>query len=128
MEVEIKKLGTGTRKRLKGCPFWANLNNICVKPASRFDIRPDGIAVPTAGEYFVRGEVVALGEGQIDDHSTRMPMHVELGDKVILPNPCGVPADGYILLNEVNVLAIEERTSDSVPGAVRDNLIQLPKK
>lgn len=95
------------RLRRSDCPLWVILNNIVVKPLSRFTTRGDGIVIPTAGEYYVRGTVVATGEGQIDDKSTRMPMHVRIGDSICLPNPCGVEIDGFIAANEVNTLAID---------------------
>lgn len=59
-----------------------------------------------------KGKVVAVGEGRVDDHGTRIPMHVKKGDVVIFtkygPHEIKVDGKDYLIAKEDDILAIIE--------------------
>lgn len=70
-----------------------------------------GLYVPdTAKEKPQEGEVLAVGPGARNDKGERMPMDINVGDKVIFSKYAGteVKIDGeeYLILSERDVLAI----------------------
>lgn len=70
-----------------------------------------GLYVPdTAKEKPQEGEVLAVGPGARNDKGERMPMDINVGDKVIFSKYAGteVKVDGeeYLILSERDVLAI----------------------
>ena len=70
-----------------------------------------GLVIPdTAKEKPQEGEVIATGPGRIDDNGNRVPLDVNVGDKVIYSKYGGteVKYDGqeYLLLNARDILAV----------------------
>ncbi|SHG38676.1 chaperonin GroES [Thermosyntropha lipolytica DSM 11003] len=70
-----------------------------------------GLYVPdTAKEKPQEGEVLAVGPGARNDKGERIPMDINVGDKVIFSKYAGteVKIDGeeYLILSERDVLAI----------------------
>ncbi|MBO8158269.1 MAG: co-chaperone GroES [Thermosyntropha sp.] len=70
-----------------------------------------GLYVPdTAKEKPQEGEVVAVGPGARDEKGERIPMDVNVGDKIIFSKYAGteVKIDGeeYLILSERDVLAV----------------------
>ena len=72
-----------------------------------------GIIIPdTAKEKPMEAEVVAVGEGKINENGTRNPMSVKPGHKVLIGKYSGteVMVDGveHLILREEEILAIVE--------------------
>ncbi len=70
-----------------------------------------GLVIPdTAKEKPQEGEVVAVGPGRIDDNGNRVPLDVQVGDKVIYSKYGGtevkVGGEDYLVLSARDVLAI----------------------
>ena len=70
-----------------------------------------GIIIPdTAKEKPMEAEVVAVGEGKINDNGTRNPMSVKAGQKVLIGKYSGteVKIDGidHVIVREDEILAI----------------------
>ena len=70
-----------------------------------------GLVIPdTAKEKPQEGEVVAIGPGRVDDNGNRVPLDVNVGDKVIYSKYGGTEiSDGgqdLLILNARDVLAI----------------------
>ncbi|MBK9795533.1 MAG: co-chaperone GroES [Holophagaceae bacterium] len=70
-----------------------------------------GIIIPdTAKEKPMEAEVVAVGEGKINDTGTRNPMSVKAGQKVLIGKYSGteVKIDGvdHVIVREDEILAI----------------------
>jgi chaperonin GroES len=59
-----------------------------------------------------KGKVVAVGEGKLDEHGKRIPMHIKKGDVVIFTKygPSEMKVDGkeYLIAKEEDILAIIE--------------------
>ena len=98
----------------------ATKNAVAVKPlADRVVIRAleeseqmrGGLYIPdTAKEKPQQGEVIAVGPGKFDDKGNRVPMDVEVGDKVLYGKYRGTEVtldnEQYLILREADVLAI----------------------
>ena len=72
-----------------------------------------GIIIPdTAKEKPQKGEVIATGEGKINEHGTRQPLDVKPGDRVLFGKYSGaeVTIDGeiYLIMREDEVLGVIE--------------------
>jgi chaperonin GroES len=73
-----------------------------------------GLVIPdTAKEKPQEGEVKAIGPGRIDDNGNRVPLDVNVGDKVIYSKYGGTEVkyggEEYLILSARDVLAIVER-------------------
>ena len=59
-------------------------DRVLVKPLEEEDKSPGGIILPdTAKEKPMRGEVIAVGHGKIDDRGERVAMDVKVKDVVL---------------------------------------------
>ena len=72
-----------------------------------------GIIIPdTAKEKPMEAEVVAVGEGKINENGTRNPMSVKAGNKVLIGKYSGteVKVDGeeLLVMREEDVMAVIE--------------------
>ncbi len=70
-----------------------------------------GIIIPdTAKEKPQRGHVVAAGPGKLDEKGSRMPMAVNVGDKVLFGKYAGteIKIDGveHLIMREDDILGI----------------------
>ncbi|OGG48143.1 hypothetical protein A2761_03100 [Candidatus Kaiserbacteria bacterium RIFCSPHIGHO2_01_FULL_51_33] len=71
---------------------------------------PSGIIIPATvdKEKTDRGVVVAVGPGKVNDEGKIVPMHIEVGDKVLFQWGDKVEIDDieYFVVSEPSVLAI----------------------
>ena len=72
---------------------------------------PGGIIIPdTAKEKPQKGEVIATGDGKINERGTRQPLDVKPGDRVLFGKYSGseVTIDGelYLIMREDDILGI----------------------
>ena len=70
-----------------------------------------GLVIPdTAKEKPQEGEVIAIGPGRIDDNGNRVPLDVNVGDKVIYSKYGGTEVkyagDEFLILSARDVLAV----------------------
>src|SRR6187431_3529786 len=70
-----------------------------------------GLVIPdTAKEKPQEGEVVAVGPGRIDDNGNRVPVDVQVGDKVIYSKYGGTEVkyagEDYLILSARDLLAV----------------------
>ena len=70
-----------------------------------------GIIIPdTAKEKPQEGEVIAVGEGRLDDNGKRIPMQVKKGDKVLFAKYAGsdikLDDQDHLILSENDILGI----------------------
>ena len=88
-------------------------DRVIVKPSEAEEQTKSGLVIPdTAKEKQAKGEVVAVGEGKVNDDGTRAPMDVSVGDVVIYGKYSGqevkVEGDEYIVLKADDIFAIVE--------------------
>ena len=85
-------------------------DRIIVKPGDAEETTASGLVIPdTAKEKPQQGEVVAVGPGRLDDDGKRVPLDVEVGDRILYAKYTGteIKLDGedYIVLNDKDILA-----------------------
>lgn len=85
-------------------------DRIVVKAVEQQETTKGGIVLPdSAKERPQEGEVLAVGEGRLLDSGERVPLQVEVGDRVVFAKYGGteIKLDGkeYIILRESDVLA-----------------------
>ncbi len=88
-------------------------DRIVIKVIEDTEQTSGGIFIPdSAKEKPQKGEVVAVGEGKLNDKNERQPMDVKVGDKILYAKYAGtdVKVDGteYKILSINDALAIIE--------------------
>ena len=88
-------------------------DRIVIKVIEDTEQTSGGIFIPdSAKEKPQRGEVVAVGQGKLNDKNERQPMDVKVGDKILYAKYAGtdVKFDGveYKILSVKDALAIIE--------------------
>lgn len=86
-------------------------DRVLVRPSQREETTKSGIVLPdTAKEKPQRGEVIAVGDGKLNDDGTRQPMDVKAGDQVLFAKYAGtelkMDEDEFLILSEKDILAI----------------------
>lgn len=90
-------------------------DRVIVKTVDTEEVTATGIFLPdTAQEKPMRGKVIAVGDGRMDDSGKRIPMDVKKGDEVIYSKYGGteVKVDGeeLLILRASDILAKVEKT------------------
>ncbi len=85
-------------------------DRIVVQPLDAEQTTASGLVIPdTAKEKPQEGEVLAIGPGRIDDNGNRVPLDVNIGDKVIYSKYGGTEVkyagEEYLILSARDVLA-----------------------
>ncbi len=89
-------------------------NRIFIEPVENEQITKSGIVLPETAEKErpVRGKVIAIGPGKVNEKGERIAMSVKVGDTVLFKKygPDEVEFDGkkYLVGDEDDVLAILE--------------------
>ena len=86
-------------------------DRIVVKPLDAEQTTASGLVIPdTAKEKPQEGEVLSIGPGRIDDNGNRVPLDVNVGDKVIYSKYGGTEVkysgEEYLILSARDVLAV----------------------
>ncbi len=85
-------------------------DRLIVRAIEEEETTASGIVLPdTAKEKPQRGEVIAVGDGALDDNGKRKPLDVKDGDTVLYSKYGGteikIGTDEYLILRESDVLA-----------------------
>ena len=86
---------------------------VIVEPIEQEEMTAGGIILPeTAKEKPQEGKILAAGPGERDESGARIPMEVNVGDKVLYAKYSGteVKMDGkkLLILRESDILAVVE--------------------
>ena len=86
-------------------------DRIVVKALEAEQTTASGLVIPdTAKEKPQEGEVLAIGPGRVDDNGVRVPLDVQVGDKVIYSKYGGTEVryggEDYLVLSARDVLAV----------------------
>ncbi len=89
-------------------------NRVLIKRIEELARTPGGLFLPdSAKEKPVEGEVLAVGEGRVDDNGKLVPMAVTVGDRVVFSKYSGteikLEGEEYMLMREDDILGIVER-------------------
>ena len=85
-------------------------DRIVIKPLQQEQVLSSGIVIPdSAKEKPQQGEVVAIGPGKRDDDGNRVPLDIEMGDRILYKKYTGqeiqIDNEDLIVLEEREVLA-----------------------
>jgi chaperonin GroES len=85
-------------------------DRIVIRPVVQEEVLASGIVIPdTAKEKPQQGKVLAVGPGRLDDDGKRIPMDVNVGDRVLFAKYTGqevkIDQEELIVLAEKDVLA-----------------------
>lgn len=88
-------------------------DRVLIKALEREEKTKSGIVLPdTAKEKPQEGRVLAVGTGKVLENGTKIPLEVQVGQKVIFSKYAGteVKVDGeeMMILNERDILAVVE--------------------
>ena len=88
-------------------------DRILVKRLEEEEQKRGGIIIPdTAKEKPQRGEVVAVGNGKLNEDGKREPLEVKKGDKVLIGKYAGtdvtIDDEEFVIMREEDVLALLE--------------------
>jgi len=86
-------------------------NHVFIEPLEEEKTTKSGIVIPeTAKEKPIKGEVVAVGPGKLNEKGEIVPMSVKIGDVVLFKKygPDEIEVDGkkYLVGDEDDILAI----------------------
>ena len=89
-------------------------DRIVVKALEAEQTTASGLVIPdTAKEKPQEGTVVAVGPGRIDDNGNRVPLDVNIGDKVIYSKYGGTEVkyggEEYLILSARDILAVVDK-------------------
>jgi len=86
-------------------------DRVVIRPLAREEMTKSGIVLPdTAKEKPQRGEIIAIGQGRINEKGDRVQMDVKPGDQVLFAKYAGTEFkhedDELLILSEKDILAI----------------------
>ncbi len=86
-------------------------DRILVKPSNPEDVTKGGIIIPdTAKEKPQQGEVIAVGQGRINDDGKNIPLQVKAGDQILYGKYSGteitIDGDEFMIMRESDVFGI----------------------
>ena len=86
-------------------------DRVVVKPLEAEQTTASGLVIPdTAKEEPQEGEVVAVGAGRFNDKGERVPMDVQVGDKVVFSKYGGTELkygnEEFLVLGTRDILAV----------------------
>ena len=86
-------------------------DRIVVKPLDAEQTTASGLVIPdTAKEKPQEGEVIAVGEGKLDDNGKRVSMTVKKGDRILFAKYAGsdirIDDQDHLILREEDILGI----------------------
>ena len=88
-------------------------DRVLVRPVDEAEQVKGGIIIPdTAKEKPQRGEVVAVGDGKVDDSGNKIALAVKSGDTVLYGKYAGTEIrledEDYLIMSEGDILAVVE--------------------
>lgn len=92
-------------------------DRVVVERIEEEETKKGGIILPdTAKEKPIRGKVIAVGPGRLDDKGNRVPMEVKKGDIVLFGKYAGqeikINNKEYLIMREDEILAIIEEKEE----------------
>ena len=88
-------------------------DRVLVKRLEEEEMTKGGIIIPdSAKEKPAEGEIVAVGNGKMDDKGKRIPIELKVGDKVLFSKYGGtdvkIDGDDYMIMREDDILGVVE--------------------
>jgi chaperonin GroES len=99
-------------------------DRVAIKPHPDEETKKGSIIMLAGSQVYLpsRGEVVAVGPGRITDDGARVPLRVQLGDRVLFPRgqgvPCEVAGEACVLLFDTEIYGTYDGEVQSGPKLV----------
>lgn len=89
-------------------------DRVLVKRLEEEEMTKGGIIIPdSAKEKPAEGEIVAVGNGKMDDKGKRIAIELKVGDKVLFSKYGGtdvkIDGDDYMIMREDDILGVVEK-------------------
>jgi chaperonin GroES len=86
-------------------------DRVIIKPATPEETTKGGIIIPdTAKEKPMQGEIIAVGNGKVNEEGKITPLSVKVGDKVLYGKYAGteinVDGDELLIMREGDIFAV----------------------
>jgi len=86
-------------------------DRVIVKPLEEKEIKKSGIIIPdTAKEKPQEGEIIAVGPGKVAEDGSKIPMEVNVGDKVLFGKYSGteikIDSQEYLIMHQDDIFGI----------------------
>ena len=86
-------------------------DRVLVKRSNEEECSKGGIIIPdTAKEKPVQGEVIAVGQGRVDEGGILRPLEVKKGDRVLFTKFAGaeikIDGEDFLMMREEDVLGV----------------------
>jgi len=86
-------------------------DRVLVKRSTEEERSKGGIIIPdTAKEKPIQGEVIAVGQGRVNEEGKLRPLDVKKGDKVLFGKYAGteikVDGDDFLMMREEDILGV----------------------
>ena len=87
-------------------------SNVILKPISEEKVSKSGIVLPDTidKEKPETAEIIAVGDGRLNDKGEKIPMSVKVGDKVMFkkysPDEITVEGEDLLVIQESDIIAI----------------------
>jgi chaperonin GroES len=93
-------------------------DRVVIKRSEEQEQMRGGILIPdTAKEKPQQGEVIATGDGKLLENGTRVPLDVQVGDRVLFGKYAGteiqIGDEQFLIMREDEILGIVERAEKS---------------
>lgn len=89
-------------------------NNVIIEPIEEEKTTESGIVIPDTAEKEkpIRGKVIAVGPGKLNNEGRRIPMSVKVGDIVLFkkygPDEFEIKKNKYLIAEEDDIIAVVE--------------------
>ena len=89
-------------------------SNVILKPIKEENVSKSGIVLPGTidKEKPETAEIIAVGDGKLNDKGEKIPMSVKVGDKVMFkkysPDEITVEGEDLLVIQESDIIAIIE--------------------
>jgi chaperonin GroES len=88
-------------------------DRVVIRRCEEDKVTPGGIVIPdSAAEKPVKGEVIAVGKGQLRDNGSICPLEVKVGDKVLYGKYAGneikIGEEKLLVMRESDIMAVLE--------------------
>jgi len=86
-------------------------DRVLIRPLKEDEVTKSGIVLPDTAEKEKpeKGEVIAVGEGKLNDEGKRIPLNVQKGDKIIFskygPDEIKIDEEELLIIKQEDILA-----------------------
>ena len=86
-------------------------DRVLVEPVKEDEVKKGGIIIPdTAKEKPIQGEIIAVGQGRVNEEGKLRPLDVKKGDRILFGKYAGteikIDGDDFLMMREEDILGV----------------------